>query len=90
MAQGVGVSGEPPRSAALTAYDRAHASTYIRLLDAHEAGVSWREAVRQVFKLDPDSDPARLERMHRTHLDRALWVRDRGYRELAAQRPLSS
>lgn len=81
---------EPPRSASLTAYDRAQAATYIRLLDAAEAGASWREAVRQVFKLDPDSNPACRERMHRTHLERALWMRDHGYKELAAQQPLSS
>jgi hypothetical protein len=81
---------EPPHSAALTTYDRAHAGTYIRLLDAAEAGATWREAVRRIFKLDPDRDPERLERMHRAHLERALWMRDHGYRELAAQQPLSS
>lgn len=76
----------PPNERVLTAYDRAHAATYLRLLDAHQAGASWRDAVRQIFKLDPDSDPVRLERMHRTHLERAQWMRDHGYRELSENR----
>jgi hypothetical protein len=80
----------PPRSAGLTAYDRAHAAAYLRLLDADEAGASWREVVRIVFHLDPDHDPQRLERMHQSHLERARWMRDHGYQELAQQRPLTS
>jgi len=75
---------EGPRgSQALSAYDRAQAATYLRLLDAAEAGAPWREVVRLVFRLDPDSDPERLQRMHRAHLHRAEWLRDRGYLDLA-------
>jgi hypothetical protein len=81
---------EPPRSRSLTAYDRSHAVTYIRLLDAQAAGALWPEVVRLVLKLDPAADPERLERMHRTHLERAEWMRDRGYLELAQGKPLAS
>jgi hypothetical protein len=81
---------EPARSASLTAYDRAHTATYLRLLDAAEAGAPWRDVVRIVFHLDPDHDPQRLERMHQSHLERARWMRDHGYQELAQQRPLTS
>jgi hypothetical protein len=84
------LADHPPRSASLTAYDRAHAATYLRLLDAAEAGAPWREVVRIVLKLDPDEDPDRLQRMHQSHLERARWMRDHGYQELAQQRPLAS
>ena len=43
-----------------------------------------------VFKVDPDEDAERLERMHRTHLARAHWMRDQGYEELGRKRFLSS
>lgn len=72
----------PPEVGEVSAYDRAHALTYLRLLDAHRAGATWREAAAEIFKLDPDVDPARLEQMHRSHLQRAEWLRDSGYKLL--------
>lgn len=75
-----GILDIAPRATSLTAYDRAHSATYLRLLDAHDAGATWREAVAGIFKLDPDSDPERYELMHRSHLQRAEWLRDRGYK----------
>ena len=72
----------PPAHGAIADYDRIHSATYLRLLDAHDAGATWRDAVGAIFKLDPDSDPARLEQMHRSHLERAEWLRASGYRLL--------
>jgi predicted secreted protein len=81
---------QPPRSTGLTAYDRQHATTYLRLLDAEQAGAEWRDVARHIFRVDPNEDPARFERMHRAHLERAHWVREHGYQEVAQSRPLSS
>lgn len=73
---------EPPNSAQLTNYDRAHVVTYLRLLDAEADAAHWREVVRVVFGLDPDKQPERAMRVHETHLARARWMTENGYRDL--------
>lgn len=73
---------EPPDSAALTDYDRAHAKFYLRLLDAAAEGADWREVVLVLFKIDPEVDPERARRVHDTHLARARWMTEHGYRQL--------
>ncbi|SFD71802.1 Uncharacterized conserved protein [Bosea sp. CRIB-10] len=76
---------EPPESQTLTPYDREHMVLYLRLLDAARDGADWREAVRILFELDPASDPERCRRIHDSHLVRARWLNDQGYRELARE-----
>lgn len=73
---------EPPPSGGLTDYDQRHLVTYLRLLDAEVEGADWREVVRIVFASDPaiDSEHARL--MYSSHLARAHWMRDSGFRHL--------
>lgn len=73
---------EPPDSAALTDYDREHVKLYMRLLDAEADGADWREVVSILFKLDPSSDPERARHIHDTHLARARWMTEHGYRQL--------
>jgi len=73
---------EPPKSEHLTDYDRAHFVTYLRLLDAEADAAHWREVVRVVFGLDPDKQPERAMRVHETHLARARWMTENGYRDL--------
>ena len=73
---------EPPKSEHLTDYDRAHVVTYLRLLDAETDAAHWREVVRVVFGLDPDKQPERAMRVHETHLARARWMTENGYRDL--------
>ena len=73
---------EPPQSAALTTYDREHMKLYMRLLDAATDGADWREAVTILFGLDPDRDPDRARHVHDTHLARARWMTEHGYRLL--------
>lgn len=83
---------EPPPGDALTPYDREHMKLYMRLLDAERDGADWREAVQVLFGLDPDSDPARSRTIHDSHLARAHWMSECGYRELvreSQQRPSS-
>ena len=72
----------PPESAQLTAYDERHFATYLRLLDADEEGADWREAVRIIFGVDPDCEPERARMVHDSHLARARWMTQAGYRSL--------
>ncbi|QRZ15743.1 DUF2285 domain-containing protein [Paracoccus methylovorus] len=72
----------PPQSERLTGYDEAHLTTYLRLLDAEEEGADWREVARIVFGLDVDADPGRAKRIHDSHLARARWMTEAGYRQL--------
>ena len=74
---------EPPQSAVLTSYDRAHMKLYLRLLDAETDGADWREAVELLFGIDPTKEPERASRVHRSHLARARWMTEQGYRQLA-------
>ena len=77
----------PPESAGLTPYDERHFGTYLRLLDANEEGADWREAVRIIFGLDPEREPERARIVHDSHLERARWMSQAGYRDLLAPRP---
>jgi hypothetical protein len=76
---------EPPQSAVLTSYDRAHMKLYLRLLDAETDGADWREAVELLFGIDPTKEPERASRVHRSHLERARWMTEQGYRQLARE-----
>ncbi|WP_234053404.1 MULTISPECIES: DNA -binding domain-containing protein [unclassified Xanthobacter] len=76
----------PPLTARVNAYDEAHLATYLRLLDAAEEGVDWREVARIVFGLDVEADPARAKRIHDSHLARARWMTEHGYPHLREPR----
>ncbi|MDG4601762.1 MAG: DUF2285 domain-containing protein [Defluviicoccus sp.] len=79
----------PPESATLTDYDRTHMKLYMRLLDAATDGAAWQEAVSVLFGIDPDKNPERARRVHDSHLARARWMTEHGYRLLANERPPS-
>jgi hypothetical protein len=72
----------PPTSSELTPYDERHLVTYLRLLDAAEEDADWREAVRIIFGLDPAREPDRARVVHDSHLARARWMTETGYRHL--------
>lgn len=78
----------PPDSAELTEYDRAHMKEYMRVFDANADGADWREAVTVIFGMDPVADPERARRVHDSHLARARWMTEHGYRELLHGKPL--
>ena len=82
---------EPPKSRSLTPYDREHMVLYLRLLDSAREGADWREAIRILFGLDPELEPQRCRQIHDTHLARARWMTEQGYRGLVrdGQRPPS-
>ena len=73
---------EPPQGPQLTSYDREHMVLYLRLLDAERDGADWREAVQILFGLDPAREPHRCRQVHDTHLARAQWMTEHGYRDL--------
>lgn len=72
----------PPDEARVTDYDLAHRVIYLRLLDAAAEGADWREVARVVLGLDPDRDPERAQRIHDSHLARARWMTEAGYKDL--------
>ncbi|MDT9600422.1 DNA -binding domain-containing protein [Sphingosinicella rhizophila] len=76
------VAETAPTSPVLTGYDEAHAITYLRLLDAEEAGADWKEVARNVLRLDPCRDEHGARRTYESHLARARWMTTSGYRHL--------
>lgn len=81
----LGYSDSPPQSSSLTDYDRRNLAIYVRLLDAAEEGADWTEAARILFGLDPKRDGARARSVHDTHLARARWMAEHGYRDLLSR-----
>ena len=79
------VSDTAPSDKILTSYDKQHLATYLRLLDAEAEGAAWQEVARNALKLDPDRDPDRARRVWHTHLTRARWITESGYRHLLYQ-----
>ncbi|NRC52925.1 DNA -binding domain-containing protein [Neoaquamicrobium sediminum] len=76
----------PPLTDRVNAYDEANLATYLRLLDAAAEGADWREVAKIVFALDVDANPERAKRMHDTHLARARWMTEKGYKHLLEPR----
>ena len=77
---------EPPQSDRLSAYDERHLVTYLRLLDAEKDEASWEEVVSINFAIDPASEPDRAQRVYATHLARARWMTEHGYKHLLVPR----
>jgi hypothetical protein len=71
-----------PSDSVLTVYDEQHIVTYLRLLDANAEGADWREVAHIVLHLDPDREPDRARRAFESHLARAKWMTEHGYRQL--------
>jgi predicted SprT family Zn-dependent metalloprotease len=78
----IGLLDQPPDVPHVTDYDLAHKVVYLRLLDAAAEGADWREVARIVLGLDPATDPDRAQRIHDSHLKRARWMTEAGYRDL--------
>ena len=76
------VSDTAPSGGVLTGYDEQHLVTYLRLLDAEAEGADWREVARIVLHIDPAEEPERAHRAWTSHLARARWMTESGYRHL--------
>ncbi|TIU44556.1 MAG: DUF2285 domain-containing protein [Mesorhizobium sp.] len=75
---------EVPWSDRLTAYDRAHFTIYMRLLDASADEAPEEEMAQLILGIDPALEPERARNVLRSHLDRANWMVTSGYKELFA------
>jgi len=71
-----------PEDSVLTAYDEEHVVTYLRLLDADAEGADWREVAKIVLHIDPEVEHDRARRAYDSHLSRAKWMTEHGYRHL--------
>lgn len=80
------VSDEVPAAGTLTKYDEQHLVTYLRLLDAEADGADWREVAKIVLHIDPAREPDRARRAWDSHLARARWMTEHGYRQLLEDR----
>lgn len=76
------VSDTVPVEAVLTGYDEQHLVTYLRLLDADAEGADWREVANIVLHIDPEREPERARQAWESHLARAKWMTESGYRHL--------
>ncbi|TIM81139.1 MAG: DUF2285 domain-containing protein, partial [Mesorhizobium sp.] len=68
----------------ITAYDKDHFTTYMRLLDASADNATEEEMARVILGIDPAREPERARNVLRSHLDRANWVVTSGYKDLFA------
>jgi hypothetical protein len=71
-----------PTDAVLTVYDEEHVTTYLRMLDADAEGADWREVAQLVLHIDPEREHDRARRAFDSHLIRAKWMTEHGYRDL--------
>ena len=76
------VADVAPTDAVLTAYDEEHMITYLRMLDADAEGADWREVAQLVLKINPELEHDRAKRAFESHLARAKWMTEHGYRHL--------
>ena len=76
----------PPHTDRVNAYDEQHLAVYLRLLMAEEEGADWREVVQVIFGLDPAQDLTRAKTVHESHLARAHWMTEAGFRHLLEPR----
>ena len=76
------VADQAPEAEVLTGYDQEHLVTYLRLLDADTEGADWTEVARVVLHIDPAQEPERARRAWESHLARAKWMTEHGYRHL--------
>ena len=77
------IADEAPSSGNLTTYDVAHLILYLQLFDACADGATGDEIARDILGIDPAQEPARARRVVESHLQRARWMREKGYRYLA-------
>jgi hypothetical protein len=76
------IADEVPWSETITEYDESHYVVYLRLLDASNDGASNDEMARVVLEIDPAREPSGAEKAVLSHLRRAQWTIEKGYRRL--------
>ena len=86
---GPDVADAAPIEQVTTSYDEEHMITYLRLLDADRQGAGWREVARIVLHIDPAREPERARMAFYSHLARAKWMAEQGYRTVLRAEGLS-
>jgi Uncharacterized conserved protein (DUF2285) len=76
------VADTAPTDSMFTVYDEEHIITYLRLLDADAEGADWQEVARIVLHIDPIREPVRARKAFDSHLSRAKWMTEHGYRHV--------
>ncbi|WFU32414.1 DUF2285 domain-containing protein [Bradyrhizobium brasilense] len=76
------VADSAPVDDILTPYDKEHAITYLRMLDADAEGADWREVTAIVLDIDHEREPIRARQAYESHLARARWMSNCGYKLL--------
>lgn len=76
------IADTAPADPHVTEYDRAHVAIYLRLLDAAAEGVAWEEVCSIVLGIDPGIAQNRARQAYDSHLARARWLSESGYRDL--------
>ena len=76
------IADEPPISDQLTSYDEIHVIHYVILLDAERDKVAWEDVAREALQIDPAKEPVRARRAFETHLARARWMANSGWRQM--------
>jgi hypothetical protein len=71
-----------PTGDSITDYDRCHLVAYIMLLDAVKDGIDPADCAREILQIDPIAEPERACRSYESHLARARWMTQSGYRSL--------
>jgi len=80
------IADAAPQGDALTDYDRAHVKLYMRLIDAEDSGATLAEMARVLFAIEADAEPERARLAVKSHLARARWMTEVGYRLLLQER----
>ena len=71
-----------PSDDKMTPSDKAHFSRYLRLLDAVDAGANSDDMCRTILDRDPVADPASAKKTLESHLARARWMYEQGYKDM--------
>jgi hypothetical protein len=76
------IADEAPTGSNLTDYDFTMLECYLRLLDAESEGADWREVAQIVLKIDPHKHFSRAKKVYDSHIARARWMTECGFRQL--------
>lgn len=70
----------------ITPYDKAHFSRYLRLLDAVDTDATSDDMCLAILDRDPTANPDGAKKTLESHLARARWLSEQGYKDLLKSR----
>lgn len=84
------LADKAPNSLRITTYDEAHFVVYLRLLDAKSKDASDEAMLAIILEAAPLMGREKARRALQSHLKRAVWMSDEGYRGLLGKKPRRS